>query len=494
MSLSIESIDLFVRRLPPNRMEFGIGTKSAEGEVKAATKRRPDAMLLVRATLSIDGRQVTGCSGDRPSFGWLDKRAEKTPEAKLHDLLDLLEVSRGIWLEEGRGFETPFELWRRSYARVQAAAGEAGHEELSGSYASALIERALIDAVCKADGRSFFEMLKEDRLGVDAGSVHPELKGMLLGDCLPVKPRRRLFIRHTVGHSDPLVEADLSPEDRVNDGEPETLEAYARRDGLRFFKVKISGDAKVDLARLKRIWKEVLVHLEEPAVTLDGNEAYSDLDAFAGFVETFSREIPGLFEHTLFIEQPLTRALTMDEKTRKSVARISAMKDLVIDEADGTVASFKTAFGIGYAGTSHKNCKGVFKSLLNHLLCAKLSESTGRRAFMTAEDLSNMPMVPLHQDFAVVSALGIAHCERNGHHYAFGLSHLGTAEKERLAEAHPDLYVKRGDEWFLDIKDGAVDITSLLVRPGLGGDVEPDWQDLMNLEEWRKSSTNGESL
>ena len=494
MSFSIESIDLFVRKLPPNRMEFGIGTKSAKGEVKAATKRRPDAVLLVRATLSIDGRQVTGCAGDRPSFGWLDKRAERSPEAKLRDLLDLVETSKDIWLEQGRDFETPFELWRRSYERVQAAASEAGHEELSGSYASALMERAVIDAVCKANGRSFFEMLREDRLGVDAGSVHPELKGMSLVDALPRRPTRHLFIRHTVGQSDPLVEADLSSEDRVNDGEPETLEAYARRDGLRYFKVKIAGDARADLARLKRIWNEVLVHCKEPSVTLDGNEAYTDLDAFAGFVEAFAREVPGLFEHTLFIEQPLTRALTMDENTRKAVARISTMKELVIDEADGTVESFKTAFGIGYAGTSHKNCKGVFKSFVNHLLCEKLSESTGRRAFMTAEDLSNMPMVPLHQDFAVVSALGIEHCERNGHHYAFGLSHLGATEKERLASVHPDLYVKRGDEWFLNIRDGAVDLTSLLVRPGLGGDVEPDWQELMPLKEWRKSSMSGESL
>ena len=485
MKMRLEKIEVFVRKLPPNRMEFGLGVRKPGAGAQPTQPRRPSALLLVRLQMEAGGRMVPGCSGDRPSYGWLDKRPGKSSNEKLRDLLNLVEVSRSIWLEEGRAFDSAFELWRRCQERVQAVANDANHEELTASFASALFERAVIDALCKAEAKSFYEMVRDDRLGLDPGAIHPELTGMSLAESLPPSPKRRIFIRHTVGHGDPLVATDIADEDRVNDGEPETLEGYAKRDGLKYFKVKISGDAEADVARLKRIWDEVLVKLPEPMVTLDGNEAYTDLEMFAGFVDRFAEEVPGLFEHTLFIEQPLTRALTLDENSRNAVERISKQKALIIDEADGSLEAFSKAFGIGYAGTSHKNCKGVFKSLLNHLLCGRFETTTGRRAFMTGEDLSNMPMVPLHQDFAVVSALGIGHCERNGHHYGFGLSHLTPGEKERVAAAHPDLYVRRGDEWFLNIVDGAVDVSSILVKPGLGGDVEPEWESLTSLDEWR---------
>jgi hypothetical protein len=485
MSLRLHSIDVFVRMLPPNRMDFDIGKQDSGPNSKPPPPRRPNALLLVRLQLQVNGRLVTGCSGDRPSYGWLDKRPDKSSDEKLHALLDLVELARGTWLEEGHEFTSPFELWQRCQARVSEAGQASGHEDLSASYASALFERAMIDAFCKARGRSFFQTLRDDALGFDAGSAHETLKGMRLTDTLPAAPPRRLFIRHTVGLGDPLVDADIAPANRVHDGEPETLKAYADRDGLRFFKVKISGDADRDLARMRRIWNEVLVGREEPAVTLDGNEAYTDIDAFAAFVDRFAKEAPALFEHTLFIEQPLTRALTLDESTRTMVERIARRKPLVIDEADGSLQAYSTALKIGYSGTSHKNCKGVFKSLLNHMLCHRHEATTDRQAFMSAEDLSNMPMVPLHQDFSVVSALGIGHCERNGHHYGFGLSHLTPREKEQVAAAHPNLYVRRGDEWFLNIVDGAVDVTSILVRSGLGGNLEPDWDALTPLEEWR---------
>ena len=104
---------------------------------------------------------------------------------------------------------------------------------------------------------------------------------------------------------------------------------------------------------------------DQPVVTLDGNESATDIDAFARFVERFEKKIPGLFQHTAFIEQPLTRALTHDKSTSRTIRKISAKKQLVIDEADGNTTSFKNAFRIGYDGTSHKNCKGFLKSLMN---------------------------------------------------------------------------------------------------------------------------------
>jgi hypothetical protein len=475
MNCRIESIELFVRELPPDRMVFSIG--------KLKTKRRPRGVFLCRMVVSDDqGRSAWGASGDRPSFGWLDKRKKFSSEQKYERLKQLVEAGRKIYLASPK-FKSPFAQWHRCHAEIQKLGRASDHESLSASYASAMFERAMLDAVCRLQGKSIFQMLQADALGINAARVHPELKGVSISKSLPPRPLREIFIRHTVGTKDPILSADLPKAKRLNDGEPETLEEYIRRDGLRYFKLKITGDPKADMARLERIWSAV-AKVQRPVVTLDGNESASDLDAFAGFVEAFEKRIPGLFQHTAFIEQPLTRALTHDYATAKAIAAISKNKPLIIDEADGNTTSFHNAFKIGYSGTSHKNCKGFFKSVMNHTLCRVLRERTGRDAFLSAEDLSLMPLVPLHQDFAAVALLNIPHAERNGHHYSYGQRHLTAREQKLALQHHPKLYARRKTDLFLNIHAGKVRIDSLQC-PGFGVKFEPDWTRHTPLAKWK---------
>ena len=477
MKYSIRNLEVFVREMPPDRLPFTVGKSLSAG------KRRPRAVWIVRLTLGLQGTSeiVIGRSGDRPSFGWLDKRPDLSPEKKLSDLIALVNVAREIYLERGAAFDSPFSLWLACHREIQVRASAKNHEALSASYASALFERAVIDAVCRAEKSSFFQMVHGSRMGIDFAAVHPELEGK---DCLAGFPRRqrdRFFLRHTVGLSDPLDSGDL--EKAIGDGEPETLRDYVEQHSLRYFKVKISGDADASLSRLERIWKIVIEKTADPVFTLDGNEAYQNLEEFSGFVGELERQLTGFFQHTLFIEQPLTRALTHDETTKEAVEELSRRKDLVIDEADGTIDSFKNAFAIGYAGASHKNCKGVFKSILNSALCRHFAETSGRPAFLTGEDLSNMSIVPLHQDYDTLSVLGIDHCERNGHHYAYGMSHLRSGEKRELAARHSDLYAEREGELFLRIEGGGVRCGSIF-GPGFGGDTMPAWESLTPLGQW----------
>jgi len=485
MPYRIESIEVYVRETPPGRMSFVIGKqkKPANAKVKpSAGKRRPRGILMCRMEISDEqGRQAWGASGDRPSFGWLDKRPKYDSEQKLQRLFDLVQTARKYNLDHPR-FESPFEQWLACHSKVQRVARGTDHESLSASYASSLIERAMIDAVCRLHNQSFFNMLRGDRLGLNPGRLFPELKSTRLSKLLPQRPLTKFFIRHTVGLSDPILAADQPREKRINDGEPETLEEYIRHDGLRYFKVKISGEPAADLDRLDRIWSAVL-KADQPVITLDGNESADDIDAFARFVDDFERKLPGLFQHTAFIEQPLTRKLTHDPATAKAIHRISQKKLLVIDEADGNTTSFKHAFPIGYSGTSHKNCKGVFKSLMNRCLCHHLNETTDRHAFQTGEDLSLMPVVPLQQDFAALGAMNISHCERNGHHYAFGNSHLTKEEQELALKHHSDIYTQRRGEIFLNIRAGQLDCGSLQ-SPSFATRYEPDWNSMTPISKW----------
>jgi hypothetical protein len=165
---------------------------------------------------------------------------------------------------------------------------------------------------------------------------------------------------------------------------------------------------------------------------------------------------------------------------------------VIIDEADDRVAAFKDAVALGYRGTSHKNCKGIYKSLHNLALAALRNQRVGREdLFLSAEDLTNLPVVPLQADLASVALLGIGHVERNGHHYFRGLGHLSAAEKAAALQCHPDLYERRGDEVFSRVSEGMLACRSLQV-PGMGFSALPDMAAMIPPDEWEFASLGQE--
>ncbi len=480
MTYKIESIDLYVRETPPGRMLFLLGTQTRSTVSK---QDRINPLGHVRMVVKNSNGETFGCSGDRLSVRWLDKRPGRDKSLKLRELVDLIHFARDAYLAAPE-FESPFEQWRRMHPKIMEAGRKSGQEALTSSFASALMERAMLDAVCRLEDQPIFEMVKQNRLGFEPGRVHKRLGEMQLAEFLPDRPMTQFSLRHTVGLADPLSNEELPNESRVNDGLPETLEEYIRDDGIRHFKIKISGNVDADFDRLRRIWDLVLA-ADQPVITLDANESYSDLASFEKLVNRLDQELTGLFQHILYIEQPLPRRTTLDRSTTDIIRRISQRKPLLIDEADGTVDAYSQAREIGYEGTSHKNCKGFFKSLLNYALVMHHSLQD-ENAFLSAEDLQNLPVVPLHQDFATLGILGIDHCERNGHHYNYGLSMLSDRDKQNVIAHHPDMYVQRGDESFLRIDNGAVRCDSLQCA-GFGIRDEPDWESMTPLKEWINS-------
>jgi L-alanine-DL-glutamate epimerase-like enolase superfamily enzyme len=478
MTYRIEAIELYVRETQPGRMAFSLGKQGGTGDIKHGVVSPLGHVRLILK--DSQGNETFGCSADRLSVRWLDKRPGRSLDRKRRELADLIHAARDLALKHPT-FDTPFDFWRKIYPEIQRAGRAARQVDLTSAFASALMERAVIDAVSRLENRSVFQMVRQNRLGIRPAALYPELQDVDLPQIIPAQPRTRFFIRHTIGSSDPLTSVDVPDEQRINDGLPETLQEYVETDGVRYFKVKVSGDADRDLERLAQIW-DVIVRVEEPVVTLDANEAFTDLSQFARFVERFESELLGMFQHVAYIEQPLPRDLTLDRRTSAQIRKISQRKPLIIDEADGTLRAYDEAHSIGYAGTSHKNCKGFFKSLLNLALAAHYRQE-GRDGFLSGEDLQNLPVVPLHQDFAALGVLNLAHCERNGHHYNYGLSMLSEPEKDQIARRHRDLYVHDNGEWFLNIRQGKVDCASLQC-PGFGVAFEPDWTSMTDMQKW----------
>jgi L-alanine-DL-glutamate epimerase-like enolase superfamily enzyme len=278
---------------------------------------------------------------------------------------------------------------------------------------------------------------------------------------LPPAPLRSLMVRHTVGLSDPLTDAEIAPAERLNDGLPQSLEACLAEYGLTHFKIKLSGEAQRDAERLRQI-AEALHGASGVAFTLDGNENFPDLAAFREFWARVAAE--PFMRGLLFVEQPLHRDVALKVDLRGWADR----PPIIIDESDDRIDSFPRALEAGYAGTSFKSCKGIIKGFANAALARR------RGAILSAEDLTTIGPVSLMQDLAAIATLGIPHAERNGHHYVRGLSAFPVDVQRAVLAAHGDLYRDVGFPT-LAIRDGAIDLASVVSAPfGVALDIPAD--------------------
>lgn len=433
-------------------------------------------LLHVRLHIELaDGQRGVGLSGDCLPPRWFDKDPSKSFRQNVEDQLVAFEKARDIYMILGQTPRAAAELWQEAHPRIMEEGSLSHLTALTRAFGGSFFERAMVDALCRWKGVSFFEAMKQDliRLGV--------------AKSLPAKPLKTLLCRHTVGLGDPITVGEIPTGERLNDGLPQALEEDIEFYGLRSFKVKVSDEHDRDLDRLSRM--AALLHQRCRRgynVTLDGNEQYKDLRGLERLLDALSRKPYGkeFLGAVLFIEQPLSREAALDPAIAPDIARLSALKPLTIDESDEDLGAFERAIRLGYRGVSHKNCKGIFKSFLNRALIVKWNrEHKDDPCFQTGEDLTNLPVVPLQEDLATLAALGIDHAERNGHHYYRGLDHLPGKEAQGALAAHPDLYEEREDSVFLRIQDGAIHMESLQA-PGYGYSCEIAFEERTPLDKW----------
>jgi hypothetical protein len=435
----------------------------------------PQAYVRARIALA-GGREAWGTAAEMLAPKWFDKDPARSNEDNVEQLWTALRVARELYVE-GRLAHTAFRLFDESYHFQIAECRRRGLNPLVACYGPALLDRAVLDALCRLHGVSFYEAMRANLPGMAPAEFLPEFAGFDFNAFLAaLRPSDSLHARHTVGLVDPITAADQAPAHRLDDGLPETLEEVVKAYGHTYFKLKVGGDVAADVARLTAI-AGVLDRLAEPyAVTLDGNEQYHAVEDVAALWRAIEATpaLGRLAASTLFIEQPIARAQAL----LHDVDALSAARPLIIDESDADLDAFPEARARGYRGVSSKACKGFYKSLLNRARCVRWNQETGReRYFMSAEDLTTQPGPGLQQDLALVSLLGLEHVERNGHHYVRGLSALPPAEQRALLAAHPDLYVDDGGFVRLRIVDGRLDVRSLACE-GFAVGAQPDFSAL----------------
>ncbi|MBI5275378.1 MAG: mandelate racemase [Burkholderiales bacterium] len=403
-----------------------------------------------------DGSSHWGAAAELMAPKWFDKNLALTNEDNFDQLRGVLHMARDGYLSDPSP-ATAFGHFARHHDAHMAAAAARGFNPLLASYGPALLDRAVLDALCRGRRASFYSAMRVNLAGIGPGRAEFDKLGMDHFLQL-LQPAGSIEARHTVGLVDAITDADLTA--RVADGLPETLVEVVRTYGHRYFKLKVSGAVDADLARLQAI-AAVLGRRDEPYfVSLDGNEQYDSADALAELVGGIrsSARLARLWKAILFIEQPIARKLALEVDLRAP----DLGKPVIIDESDGELDSFVRARERGYSGISSKTCKGLYKSLLNAARCAAWNREDGmNRFFMSAEDLTTQAGLSVQQDLALVNLLGIGHVERNGHHYVNGMAALPRPEQDAFLAAHPDLYERSHGAVRLKIEDGKIALGSL---------------------------------
>lgn len=438
--------------------------------------------IFLQLQVVVDGAEYTGISADHLAPKWFTKNPQTTPAEDISEML--LVIRQALDFAMGMEAETPFALWRMLYDSQAEWGKPQNLAPLLTNFGVSLVERAMLDAFCRAKGKSFATLLRENAFQIVLDSIHPELAGKVPADYLPSAPLPFVFARHTVGMADPLTEAEITEETRLQDGLPQSLEANIHAYGLRHFKLKIGGKAEEDVERLLSVLQVISTNVpnEDWAFSMDGNESYHTANALDYFLKLLAKatldnkEYHRWFSHLLFIEQPLHRSVALSPNIKgifteigRYFAEWSDVPSLIIDESDGSLTDFPTALELGYDGTSYKNCKGIFKGIANTCLARQ------RGALLSGEDLSTVGPVSLLQDLAAQSALGIESVERNGHHYFVGLSMFPTEVQHSIITAHPDLYhISPQGFPTLTITRGEIALGTVNSAPfGLAADFEP---------------------
>jgi hypothetical protein len=426
--LTLESVSLAERRIAfRTPFRFGAVTVSEASQ------------LFVHVEIEVEGKgRSQGASAELMVPKWFNKDPALSADDTVDQLRHSAETARTLYLER-RGADTAFGLHAACIGRQLETCTKAGIPALAAAFGPAEIDKAILDALLRAERMNVFDGLKANIAGLDA-RLTPDIDDAAIGEFLTSrKPSSRIGLRHTVGMVDPI--------DSVRE---------AADEGYRYFKIKLCGDPTKDCARLIDIASAL--DGTDYLATADANEQYATLDDLRTLVAALQTDpwLKAFSQDLLYIEQPFARERTWDFPLHD----LAASTGFIIDEADDSYDAFPRARALGYRGVSTKSCKGLYKSLINGARAAQWNRQGGD-FFISAEDLTCQAGLAVQQDTALVAFHGLTHAERNGHHYVDGFAETPAAEADAFLTAHPDLYEKSEGRVRLAVHDGALTTRSL---------------------------------
>jgi L-alanine-DL-glutamate epimerase-like enolase superfamily enzyme len=418
--------------------------------------RTVDRVTLLNVTCRVrtgDGKEARGFGSMTLGNAWAFPAASQDAGlGAMKALADDLRVKTAACDDAGH----PIDLFRAlepEYLRAAESVSRARAlttpiPKLCTLVVASAFDAAIHDAYGKAFGVSSYatygpSFMRND-LSVDLG---PEFKGEFLDRYVPVTPRPRTPLFHSIGASDPLEAADVKT--RLDDGLPNTFEEWIVRDGLIRFKIKLNGgnlDADYErVVRVDRIVNRVQKArgVADSQYCLDFNEGCPNVEYLLEFLRRIRAATPAGFERILYIEQPTSRDLERDRGNAMHEA--AKLRPVVIDEALTGLDTLKLGREMGYTGVALKACKGQTQAMLMAAAAQKFG------MFLCVQDLTCPGASLIHSAGIAARVPGNAGIEANARQFV-------PSANQAWETKFPGLFT---------IRDGVMN-TGQLTGPGLG--------------------------
>jgi L-alanine-DL-glutamate epimerase-like enolase superfamily enzyme len=303
---------------------------------------------------------------------------------------------------------------------------------LSTLVVASALDAAIHDAYGRIHGRHVYDCYGPEWLEQDLSTYLDErFRGESLASYCLARPKARLPIYHLVGALDALTEKDVTQ--RLEDGLPNTLAEWIKKDELTHLKVKLNGnDASWDIERILAI-DRVATETASHAFTysLDFNEQCPHVDYLLEVLREVKDQRPACFDRVAYVEQPTSRNLKAHPENKMHAA--AKLKPVVIDESLVDYESLLLSREQGYSGVALKSCKGQSQSLLMAAAAQKFG------MFLCVQDLT-CPGQSFLQSAGLAAHIGpVTAIEGNARQYCPGANASWAAK-------HPGVFAIHGGQ------------------------------------------------
>jgi len=371
-------------------------------------------LLNVDVTAEFDGEASLGFGsmplGNVWSFPSVRLTFDQTLSAMRELAADIGEITRKSHAK-GHPVEINHQLEPLYFAAAASRTLAEPIPQLCTLVVASAFDAAIHDAYGKALGRSSYETYGADHMSHDLGCYLDEgFRGEFLDRYISRRPAPSLALYHLVGALDALTAGDLSS--RLNDGVPETLEEWVRRERVNHIKIKLDGgNIRWDIDRVvsvHNVLSALSLH-ENWRYSLDFNERCRSVDYVLECLSSIRETTPEAFGKIQYLEQPTQRDL--EAPGTPDMHKAALLKPIVIDESLVGYASLLRARELGYSGVALKACKGQS----NALLLAAAAQKLGM--FVCMQDLTCPGASLLHSAGLAAHIPPITAVESNARQY-----------------------------------------------------------------------------
>ncbi len=275
-----------------------------------------------------------------------------------------------------------------------------------------------------------------------------EFKGRYVVEYIRRDYLSRIPAFHLVGGKDKLRKSEIDESD-PQDGLPNSLDEWIKRDGLFCLKIKLTGnDLSWDVDRIQEV-TSIAHEIQEGKklfFSVDTNEQCETPEYIVELLRKLRETRPRFFDELLYIEQPTERDLS---RHRFDMHKVSELKPVIVDESLTGIEEFDLAMKLGWSGIALKTCKCQSEGLL---LLAKASQ---KGIPYSVQDLTNPSISLIHSVGLAARTYPIKGVEVNSCQF------FPKASNEE-AKVHPNLFRR---------KDGMVN-TETIKGYGLGYQME----------------------